>query len=70
MAGAGSALIILAGVHLYLSPSLPSVDTLRDIRLQTPLRIYSYDGDLIGEIGEKRRTPIAYDNIPRVFIEK
>lgn len=69
MAGAGSALIILAGVHLYLSPSLPSVDTLRDIRLQTPLRIYSYDGDLIGEIGEKRRTPIAYDNIPRVFID-
>ncbi len=59
----------LAGVHLYLSPSLPSVDSLRDIRLQTPLRIYSYDDVLIGEIGEKRRTPITYQNIPQAFID-
>ncbi len=59
----------LAGVHLYLSPSLPSVDSLRDIRLQTPLRIYSYDDVLIGEIGEKRRTPITYQDIPQAFID-
>lgn len=69
MAGIGSTLIMLAGVHLYLSPSLPSVDSLRDIRLQTPLRIYSYDGDLIGEIGEKRRTPVSFENIPPAFID-
>ena len=69
MAGVGCTLIVLTGVHLYLSPSLPSVDSLRDIRLQTPLRIYSYTGDLIGEIGEKRRTPVSYDEIPQAFID-
>lgn len=68
-AGTGCALIILTGVHLYLSPSLPSVETLRDIRLQVPLRIYSNDGKLIGEIGEKRRTPIKYDDIPQTYID-
>ncbi len=68
-AGVGSTLIVLAGVHLYLSPTLPSVDTLRDIRLQTPLRIYSYDGHLMGEIGEKRRTPVTYQNIPQGYID-
>ena len=68
-AGIGSTLIVLAGVHLYLSPTLPSVDTLRDVRLQTPLRIYSYDGQLIGEIGEKRRTPVTYQSIPQGYID-
>ncbi len=65
----GVLLAILAGTHLYLSPSLPSVETLRDIRLQTPLRIYSNDGKLIGEIGEMRRTPVKYQDIPQGYID-
>lgn len=67
--GAGGALAVFFGAHLYLSPSLPSVDSLRDIRLQTPLRIYSSDGMLIGEIGEKRRTPVKYQDIPQTYID-
>lgn len=68
-AGIGGALTVLCGAHLYLSPTLPSVDSLRDVRLQTPLRIYSNDGKLIGEIGEKRRTPIQYEDIPQAYID-
>ena len=68
-AGAGGLLSVLTGTHLYLSPTLPSVESLRDVRLQTPLRIYSYDGELIGEIGEKRRTPVKHQNIPQQYID-
>jgi len=68
-AGIGGALAVLSGAHLYLSPSLPSVESLRDIRLQTPLRIYSSDGKLIGEIGEMRRTPVKFEAIPQGYID-
>lgn len=68
-AGIGGVLTVFCGAHLYLSPTLPSVDSLRDVRLQTPLRIYSNDGKLIGEIGEKRRTPIQYEDIPQAYID-
>lgn len=59
--------MVLAGFYLYLSPQLPPVDTIRDYRLQTPLRIYSADHKLIGEIGEKRRIPISFSDIPQSF---
>ena len=61
-------LLVLASAYLYLSPKLPSVDTLRDVQLQTPLRIYTADEQLIGEFGEKRRTPIDFEQIPPLFI--
>ncbi len=57
-----------AGMYLYLSPNLPTVETLRDTQLQIPLRIYSQDDKLIGQFGEKRRTPIAYNDIPKHFV--
>lgn len=55
-------------VILYLAPALPSVDQLRDVKLQTPLKVYSSDGTLIGEFGEQKRTPISYDQIPPLLI--
>lgn len=60
--------MILAAAFLYLSPDLPSVDALRDVRLQTPLRVYTADGILIGEFGEQRRTPIRFEDVPPQFI--
>ncbi len=62
-------LLSLSGAFLYLSPNLPSVDSLRSIQLQIPLRIYSSDDKLISEYGEMRRSPIAFNEIPRDFIE-
>ena len=64
----GGTLVVLAGFYLYLSPQLPSIDSLRDIRYQIPLRIYSADNKLIGEFGEKRRTPVKVDEIPQNYI--
>lgn len=62
------ALWLLAGVYLYLSPNLPDVDTLRDVRLQTPMLVYTRDGDLIGQFGEQKRSPLPFDAIPQQFI--
>lgn len=57
-----------SGAFLYLSPSLPSVESLRSIQLQIPLRVYSSDAKLIAEFGEMRRSPIAFADIPKDFI--
>ncbi len=63
--GGVCAIIAIAGLYLYLSPKLPSVDTLEDIQLQEPLRVYTHDGLLISEYGDKRRIPLSITEIPR-----
>ncbi|MHA7881191.1 MAG: penicillin-binding protein 1A [Saccharospirillum sp.] len=61
--------LISASVYLYLVPSLPEVETLRDIKLETPMRVVSADNQLIAEFGEQRRTPLTYDQVPRLFVK-
>ncbi len=61
-------LMIISGAYYYLAPSLPSAETLRDVELQIPLRIYSRDGRLMSQVGEKRRTPASYEEIPGTVI--
>ncbi|MCC5812808.1 MAG: penicillin-binding protein 1A [Ectothiorhodospiraceae bacterium] len=61
------ALLGIAGVgvlYLYLSPQLPEVDSLRDVRFQQPLRVFSADDELIAEFGDYRREPLRYEEIP------
>ena len=60
---------LLAGVYLYLSPNLPDVETLRDVQLQTPMRVYTSDGELIGQFGEQKRSPLPFAAIPDQFIK-
>ena len=60
---------LLAGVYLYLSPKLPDVETLRDVKLQTPMRVFTREGDLIGQFGEKKRNPLPYEEIPEEFVK-
>lgn len=62
--GVCAAVLIGTSAYLYLAPSLPSVEQLRDISFQIPLRVYTRDDKLIGEFGEKRRTPVKFDEIP------
>ncbi|MGV6807507.1 MAG: transglycosylase domain-containing protein, partial [bacterium] len=65
----GGGLLIVSALYLYLSPKLPSVETLREVKLQTPLRIYSQDLQLISEFGEMKRTPIAFEQIPENLVK-
>lgn len=56
-------------VYHYVKPSLPSVENLKDVQLQVPLRIYSRDGLLISEYGEKRRVPVTFDEVPQTLVQ-
>ncbi len=64
--GAAAAVI---GAWYYVAPGLPAADTIREIPLQIPLRIYSRDGRLIEEIGERKRILVTYDELPQFVIE-
>src|SRR5215475_14921832 len=63
-------LITLLGVYavlcsfVYLAPTLPSLEVMRNVELQVPLRVYSRTGSLIAQIGEQRRIPVTYEQIP------
>ena len=67
-AGACTTALTLASVFLYLDPQIPSTDTYRRYSFETPLRIYTGDGLLIGEFGDRRLIPIALQDVPRHFI--
>ncbi|MFQ5487812.1 MAG: penicillin-binding protein 1A, partial [Gammaproteobacteria bacterium] len=62
-------LLLTIGSYVYIAPNLPSIETLKDIRLQVPLRIYSRDMKLIAEFGEKKRTPIRFYETPDLMIQ-
>lgn len=68
-AGICGLVLISASLYLYLSPALPDVQTLKDFKLQTPMRIISADNKLIAEYGEKRRAPLRYEQIPTQFVQ-
>ena len=58
------AVAAVIGAYYFVAPGLPAAETIRDIPLQIPLRIFSRDGHLISEIGERRRVLIDYDDLP------
>ena len=53
----------------YIVSNLPDIDMLRDVRMQVPLRVYSQDGSLIAEFGEKRRAPTSIDDVPEQLVQ-
>ena len=60
--------IVTVGAVLWkVLPQLPSADALREVHLQTPLRVFTSDGRLIAEFGEKRRHPVAIDQVPELM---
>jgi len=64
IAGAGA----LLAAHLYITPDLPDIEELRKVQLQVPLKVYSKDSELIAEYGEKRRSPVAFDQLPKSLV--
>ncbi|MEE4361065.1 MAG: PBP1A family penicillin-binding protein [Pseudomonadales bacterium] len=58
----------IAGIYLYLDPQVPDAATYREIRLQTPLRVFTADGRFIAEFGERRRIPLRMEEFPEPFV--
>ena len=52
--------------YIYLEPTLPSVSAMKNNELQVPLRVYTNSGELIAQIGEQRRNPVSYEQIPLI----
>jgi len=69
IAGAFLGLVALGVAYYYIEPELPDIDNLKDVQLQVPLKVFSKDGGLIAEFGEKRRTPLDYEEIPEPMIQ-
>ena len=58
----------LSSLNIYIDSKLPDEEKIRDIELQVPLKIYTSDFKLIGEFGEKRRTALNFNNIPKHYV--
>ncbi|NQZ82300.1 MAG: penicillin-binding protein 1A [Colwellia sp.] len=62
------ALLSLAGLYITMRSELPSVVVLKDIKWQTPMKIYSTEGLLISQFGEKKRIPLTLNEMPKSLI--
>src|SRR3989339_292851 len=62
-------IFVVISLYAYAELNLPNVAALRDVHLQVPLRIYSSDGQLMGEFGTKRRIPVTLDQVPKQLIQ-
>ena len=58
----------LSGIYLYLDPQIPKADSYRHVKLETPLRIYTKDKQLMAEFGERRLIPVKLEEVPKEFI--
>ncbi len=63
-AGAASGVLLCIFVFALIWRQLPEIDMLQDYRPKVPLRIWSADGQLIGEFGEERRDFVRIADIP------
>jgi len=55
--------------YVYLEPTLPTVSAMKNNELAVPLRVYTSNGELIAQIGEQRRNPVKFDQIPLIVRE-
>jgi len=56
---------LLLGIAAMLTyPTLPSLEALTDYHPIVPLRIYSADGELLGEFGKERRALVKIADVP------
>ncbi len=61
-------IIAVFGFYLSIKDDLPSVESLKNLKWQTPMQIYSTDGQLISQFGEKKRIPLTLEQMPQQLI--
>lgn len=63
-----AAVAVLVAIALAMAyPNLPDVAELADYRPKLPLRVFTAEGQLMGEFGEERRNLTPIDKIPEVM---
>lgn len=67
----GSLALVLVGIValtiVLLYPNLPPIDAVTDYRPKLPLRVYTVEGDVIGEFGEEKRSFVKVQDFPAVM---
>ena len=69
LAGFACLLIVVAIALSVAFPNLPEISDLSEYRPKLPLRVFSAEGDLIGEFGEERRSFTPIQDIPKVMTD-
>ncbi len=59
--------ILLGLIFLIFSRDLPSIQSITEIKLTDPMRIYTKDEKLIGIFGAEKRQIISYEDIPNTM---
>jgi penicillin-binding protein 1A len=60
---------LLIVLYINIESKLPSIEVLKEVKLQEPLRIFSSDRKLLAEFGNKRRTPVTIEQVPRALVQ-
>ncbi len=69
-----SAFLTLTGIgaivviYYHVKADLPDVASIQDIQLQVPMKVFSLDGELLSQYGEKKRIPLAREDVPEQLI--
>jgi len=63
--GAGA----ITAIYYHVKSDLPDTASIQDIQLQVPMKVFSIDGELISQFGEKRRIPLTIDEVPQTLIQ-
>ena len=61
-------LLVTLVAYLVVRNDLPSVESLKNVKWQIPMTIYSSDGMLMNQFGEKKRIPLTLDQFPQQLI--
>ena len=69
LGGLLSVLMIVALAMAVAFPNLPDISELSAYRPKLPLRVFSVEGDLIGEFGEERRHFTPIKEIPKIMTD-
>ena len=67
LVGAVCAALLGTVALLLANDRLPSIEALVDYRPKVPLRVYTADGQMIGEFGEERRSVVHIADVPPVL---
>ena len=68
MAAGLLSILMVVGVAMVIAyPNLPDISDLADYKPKLPLRVYTADGQLMGEFGEERRNLTPIQDIPKVM---
>jgi penicillin-binding protein 1A len=67
MAGLASILLVVGVAMVIAYPNLPDISDLADYKPKLPLRVFTADGQLMGEFGEERRNLTPIQDIPQVM---